>query len=215
MRRWFVSSLLVLALLAVECVPAFAQSNVLDLRPADINTDGDVTYRLFIYNRLLSDGKFMFEALHLRVPGLDVFDDYNEVAIGGGVRLVTAGGLRLYGMAHVAFATEDARFFQPGMIVQFTSGRWSASSFVQRYVSLTDNAHSGWLIDPAEVQYTVVGPVALGASAYMYRADGGSALTKVGPKVSVADKYGATELRIAHVNQGASTEFQIRRVINF
>ena len=45
--------------------------------------------------------------------------------------------------------------------------------------------------------------------------DGGTALTKIGPKVSFADKYGATEVRVAHVNQGASIEYQVRRVINF
>ena len=216
MARSFVSSIVIaVALLAVECVPAFAQNNVLDLRPADINSDGDVTYGLFIYNRMFSDGKIMFEALHLRIPGLDVFDDYNEVSVGGGIRVFKTGGLRLYGMAHFAFATDDAKFFQPGVIMQFASGRWAASSFVQRYVTLTDNAYSGWLIDPAEIQFTVAGPVALGASAYLYRADGGSTLTKIGPKVGIADKYGATEFRVAYVNQGASVEYQIRRVINF
>lgn len=216
MARLFVSSTVIaITLLVVECVPAFAQNHVLDLRPADINSDGDVTYGLFIYNRMLSDGKIMFEALHLRIPGLEAFDDYNEVSVGGGYRFFQRGGLRLYGMAHFAWATDDARFFQPGVIMQFASGKWAASSFVQRYLSLTDNAYSGWLIDPAEIQYTVAGPVALGASAYLYKADGGSTLSKIGPKLSIADKYGATELRVAHVNQGASVEYQIRRVINF
>ena len=128
MARSFVSSIVIaVALLVVECVPAFAQNNVLDLRPADINSDGDVTYGLFIYNRIFSDGKIMFEALHLRIPSLGVFDDYNEVSVGGGIRLFKTGGLRLYGMAHYAVATDDARFFQPGVIMQFASGRWAAS----------------------------------------------------------------------------------------
>lgn len=196
-------------------VPAFAQNNVLDLKPADVNFDGDATYRIFVYNRLFSDGKVLFEALHLRLPGVDTVAGYNELSVGGGYRLVKRGGFQLYGLAHVAFATADQKYFQPAALVQFASGKWAGSAFVQRYIALTDNAASAWLIDPAEIQYTIAGPVALGASAYLYRPNDGSALTKIGPKVSVADKYGATELRVVHVNQGASTELQVRRVIVF
>ncbi len=208
-------SVIAVTLLLSACVPASAQNNVLDLKPADINSDGDVVYGIFIYNRLFSDGKFILEALHLRVPGLDIFEDYNEFSVGGGYRLIKRGGFQLYGLAHVAFATADQKFFQPAALMQFASGKWAASSFVQRYIALTDNAASAWIIDPAEIQYTIAGPVAIGASAYMYRPNGGSSLTKIGPKISVADKYGATELRVAHVNQGASVEFQFRRVILF
>jgi hypothetical protein len=215
MRRSVVRAVILAVGLVTASTPAIAQSNVLDLRPADINADGDVTYGLFIYNHLFSDDKFLFEAMYLRVPGLDIYEDYDEYSVGAGIRLLNGRGLQVYGLAHFAVATDSAKFFQPGMILQFANGRWEASSFVQRYVSLTDNAYSGWLIDPAEIQFRIVGPVSLGASAYMYRADGGSALTKIGPKVSVADKYGATEFRIAHVNQGASVEYQVRRVIIF
>jgi hypothetical protein len=216
MRRLLVrAAVLAAGLLVTVNAPALAQNNVVDLRPADINSDGDVTYGLFIYNHLFADDKFLFEAIYLRVPGLDVYEDYDEYSVGGGMRFFKARGLQLYGMAHFAVATDKARFFQPGMIMQFANGRWEAASFVQRYVSLTDNAYSGWLIDPAEIHFRIAGPVSLGASAYLYRADGGSALTKIGPKVSVADKYGATEFRIAHVNQGASVEYQVRRLIIF
>jgi hypothetical protein len=202
-------------LLLWRAAPALAQNNVLDLKPADVNSDGDVVYEIFNYNRLFSDGKFIFEALHLRLPGLDTVADYNELSVGGGYRLVKRGGFQLYGLAHVAFATADQKYLQPAALMQFASGKWAGSAFVQRYIALTDNAASAWLIDPAEIQYSVAGPVAIGASAYLYRPNGGSALTKIGPKVSVADKYGATELRVVHVNQGASTEFQIRRIILF
>ena len=106
-------------------------------------------------------------------------------------------------------------YLQPAALTQFTSGKWAGSALVQRYIALTNNAASAWLVDPAEIQYAIAGPVSIGASAYLYRPNGGSALTKIGPKVSVADKYGATELRVVHVNQGASTELQIRRLILF
>lgn len=194
------------------CVPASAQNNVLDVRPADVTTGGDVTYRIFIYNHLLADGQFIFEALHLRIPGLDVFDDYHELSVGGGTRLVKTGGFQLYFIGHIGFASGDQRFLQPSTLAQFASGKWAASSFVQRYVAISDHASSAWLIDPAEVQYRLAGRVSIGASAYLYRPDGGSALSKIGPKISVADKYGATEVRVARVSQGASAEFQLRRV---
>lgn len=214
-QKILTGSVLLVALIFGLGAPAFAQNNVLDLKPADVNSDGDVVYGIFIYNRLFSEGKFIFEALHLRIPGLDVVGDYNELSVGGGYRLVKRGGFQLYGLAHVGFATDDQKYLQPAALMQFASGKWAASAFVQRYVALTDNAASAWLVDPAEIQYTIAGPVAVGASVYVYRPDGGSTLTKIGPKVSVADKYGATELRVVHVNQGASIEFQARRVILF
>jgi hypothetical protein len=40
-------------------------------------------------------------------------------------------------------------------------------------------------------------------------------VTKVGPKVSIADRHGATELRVARVNQGESVELQVRRLLVF
>ena len=208
-------TILAVAMFVAACAPAVAQNNSLDIRPADINSDGAVTYQFGSYNRLFADGKVLFEALYLRIPGLDVFDDYDEVSVGVGLRLMQKGGFRMFGIAHYAVATDSAQFIQPALITDFSRGRWTASSFVQRYIAITDNAASAWLVDPAEIQFTIAGPLALGVSAYLFRADGGSALTKIGPKVSVADKYGATELRVAHVNQGASVEYQVRRIILF
>lgn len=215
MRQKFFCIGIAVTLLLWRAAPALAQKNFIDLRPVDINSDGNVKYRIFIYDRLFSDGKFIFEAVHLRLPGDDTVADYNELAVGGGYRLYKRGAFQLYGLAHVGFATAHQKYLQPAALTQFTSGKWAGSALVQRYIALTNNAASAWLVDPAEIQYAIAGPVSIGASAYLYRPNGGSALTKIGPKVSVADKYGATELRVVHVNQGASTELQIRRIILF
>lgn len=205
----------VLALFTGLAVPADAQNTLIDLRPADVNSDGDVVYQNFIVSHLLADGKFMIEGLFLRIPGGD-FGDYKEVSAGAGIRVVQKGGLNIYALAHFAKAT-DVNWFQPAALMTFTSGKWTASAFTQRYVSLTDDVPSAWLVDPAEIQYTVAGPVALGVSSYLFAADDVPAAKKIGPKASVADKYGATEFRAARLTFGGFSrwEFQLRRIILF
>ena len=71
-----------------------------------------------------------------------------------------------------------------------------------------------WLIDPFDFQYNVGGPVAIGASSYFYRPQGGSWQFKIGPKISITDKYGASELTVRAANQGG-VEAQLRRVFVF
>ena len=192
---------------------ARAQSTLIDLRPADISSDGDVTYQNFIFSHLFVDGKVIVDALFLHVPGFD-YPDYKEVSAGAGYRVVKYGGLTIYGLANFAKAT-DVTWFQPASLLTFVSGKWSANAFGQRYVSLTEDYPSAWLLDPAEIQYKIAGPFALGVSGYIFAQDDTPALKKFGPKFSVADKYGATELRTARVNQGAKWEFQLRRIFLF
>jgi hypothetical protein len=205
-----------LALIMGLAAPAYAQNTLIDLRPADVNSDGEIVYQNFIFSHLFADGKFMVEGLFLRIPGTDDFPDYKEVSAGAGYRVVQKGGLNIYALAHFAKAT-DVNWFQPAALMTFTSGKWAASAFGQRYVSLTEDYPSAWLVDPAEVQYTVAGPLALGVSGYVFASDDSPALKKIGPKASVADKYGATELRVARSTyDGLSRwEFQLRRIILF
>ena len=203
-----------MVLLTWAGTPAFAQNNLFDLRVAEINTNGDLTYQNFIFGKVFDDGKWMVEGLYLRVPGFVDYPDYNEGSIGFGYRVMKKAGLQVYALAQIAKAT-DTNFFEPALQLQFLNGRWAGSGFIQRYMALSDAGTSAWLMDPLEIQYTVAGPVALGASLYAFKGDGGAWLTKAGPKVSVADKYGATEVRVGYVNQSASYEFQFRRIIVF
>lgn len=191
---------------------AHAQNNTLDLRVVEFDTDGTVTYQNFIYGRVFKDGRFLFEALHLRIPVVD----YKEVSVGGGVRVVTAGDVQVYALGHIAKAT-DAVYFQPAVFLQDATGRLTGSMFLQHYTPVNSDGVHQWLIDPIEAQYVVAGPVALGGSGYFYKAPEVSWLRKVGPKVSVADKFGATEFRAARVSDGSTTgwEMQFRRILVF
>jgi hypothetical protein len=197
------------ALVIVVASPAAAQQNVVDLRFLEIDSHGDVRYQNFIYDRTSADGRFLFEGLYLRVPP----DDYDEVSIGGGYRVLRAADLQVYGLVHVAEATDGA-YVQPALLLLDTAGRFTGSLFVQHYAPLSDRGVHQWLVDSAEAQYTIHGPFAIGASAYLFKPAGGDWLTKVGPKIAVSDKYGATELRIARINQGGYA-FQLRRLFVF
>jgi len=189
--------------------PANAQQNVLDLRVLELDSHGDLRYQNFIYGRTSSDGRLLFEGLYLRVPP----DDYDEVSIGGGYRVVRAGDIQAYALLHLATAT-DGGYLQPAALVLDTTGRLTGSFFVQHYAPLGDRGVHQWLIDSAEAQYAVRGPLSLGVWAYLYKPAGGDWLTKVGPKISLADRRGATELRIGRINQGGYA-FQVRRLLAF
>src|SRR5262245_58056848 len=188
---------------------AAAQQNALDLRVVEVDSRGDLRYQNFIYGRTSADGRLLFEALYLHVPP----DDYHEVSIGGGYRVLRAGDLQAYALVHGAKAC-DGGYVQPALLLLDTAGRFTASLFVQHYAPLSDRGVHQWLIDSAEAQYTVRGPLALGVSAYLFKPSGSDWLTKVGPKISVADRYGASELRIARINQGGYA-FQFRRLLLF
>jgi hypothetical protein len=212
-RRHLLRALSICVLTLGMSATSYAQNTLIDLRPADISSDGNITYQNFIFSHLLADGKVMVEALFLRIPGID-YPDYNEFTAGGGYRVAKYGGMSIYALAHFGKAT-DVTWFQPAALMTFASGKWAANAFGQRYVSLTEDYPSAWLLDPAEIQYTVAGPFAIGVSGYIFAQDDTPALKKFGPKFAFADKYGATELRTARVNQGAKWEFQLRRIILF
>jgi hypothetical protein len=206
MRMWLAATMVVLSGAAT---PAAAQQNVVDLRFLEIDSSGDVRYQNFIYDRTSADGRFLFEALYLRVPP----DDYQEVSIGGGVRVVRARDLQGYLLVHGARAS-DGGYVQPALLLLDTAGRFTGSLFVQHYAPLSDKGVHQWLVDSAEAQYGVRGPVAIGVSAYLFKPAGGDWLTKVGPKIAIADGHGATELRVARINQGGYA-FQLRRLFVF
>lgn len=211
-RRLLRQTLATLVLTALTAGTALAQDNVLDLRVVELDPEGTITYQNFIYARVFKEGRFLFEALHLRIPTVD----YKEVSVGGGYRVAQAGDLQVYALGHVAKAT-DGTYFQPALLLQDAKGRLTGSMFVQHYAPLTDEGAHQWLIDPIEAQYAVAGRVSLGGSGYFYKAPGLSWLRKVGPKISVADRFGATEFRAARVDDQGATgwEFQFRRIVVF
>jgi hypothetical protein len=184
-----------------------AQDNVLDLRLVEVNGDGDVTYQNFIYARSLADGRFLAQALYLRLPQ----DSYGEVAVGGGVRAALLGDLSVYLMASLAKAS-DASYAQPALFLQDAQGRLTGSLYLQRYTPLNDDGVAQWLVDALEAQYGIAGPVAIGAALHAYRPEGGDWLTKLGPKLVVSDRFGTTEIRATWLDAGGGHEFQIRRV---
>jgi len=58
-----------------------------DLRVLEANGDLDVTYQNFIYARSFGEGRFLAQALYLRIPSTaDGVEDYHEVAVAGGVQ---------------------------------------------------------------------------------------------------------------------------------
>ena len=152
----------------------------------------------------------MFTGLFLHLPA----DDYREASAGFGYRFLHLGEVDLYGLAQVAAASDD-NYFEPALLALDTTGKLTGSLYVQHYAPLASAGIHQWLLDPFELQYTVRAPLALGVSAYAYRPDGGSWLVKLGPKLSLADRYGATELRFAGVNQGHGCEVQFRRIFVF
>jgi hypothetical protein len=169
--------------------PLRAQDNALDLR---VEWSGERTplYQNFLYARTLAGGRWMVQGLVLRLPA----DKYDELAVGGGYRVASMGGASAY--------------------VQRTQGKLTGSFFVQRYTPADARGIVQWLVDPLEVQYAVAGPFAVGASLYAYRADGGDWSTRFGPKVSLSDRHGATEVRVSEMSPG-SRALQLRRVILF
>jgi hypothetical protein len=210
--RQYNSIAVCLGLSLFAALPASAQSNLLDLRVVEFDTDGSVTYQNFIYNRWFEDGRFMIEALRLRIPT----SDYTEFSIGAGLRAARLGDAELYALAHVAKAT-DGTYLQPAALIVDAKGRLTGAMFVQHYAPLDDTGAPQWLIDPLEAQFAVVAPLSLGAAAYFYKAPGVPWLRKVGPKASLADRWGATELRVTRTSDGMvrGWETQVRRIFVF
>jgi hypothetical protein len=200
-------SLLVLALLPARMV---CQDNVLDLRIVEFNTDRHVTYQNFIYARAFAGGKLLAQANYLRLPRID----YDEVAVGVGLRIASLAGTDVYVMAGVGKAT-DATYAEPALLALKSKGRLSGSVYFQRYQPVNDAGIVQWLIDPLELQYAMRGPISIGASFYAYQPEGGDWLTKIGPKLALADKHGATEVRVTTVNPGGGREIQLRRIVVF
>jgi hypothetical protein len=200
------------SLLLLLCLTwtGWAQNNVLDLRPAEWNEQGQVTYRNFIYSRYLAGGRFMFNAVHIRIPPAS----YKELAVGAGYNAVTLKNIHAYIIANLATATDDY-YLEPSLFVIGNEKRWSGSFLLVHYVPLGQDGISQWLMDPFEVQYRVLGPLAAGFSSYYYQADGGEALTKAGVKLSYGHRYGAIEAAFRHVNHYGGTEFQLRTLFLF
>ena len=76
----------------VGALPLAAQDNLLDLRIAEIDRDGQRTYHNFIYSRTLLGGKVLLDANHLLVPQ----SHYRETSVGAGYRTVGSGASGIY-----------------------------------------------------------------------------------------------------------------------
>jgi hypothetical protein len=203
---------IVTGLLALLAAPALAQDNVLDLRVVEFDSEPTITYQNFIYDRFFNGGKIIVEALHLRIP----VADYRELSVGAGYRIAEHGDLQVYAIGHIGFGS-DSSYFQPAALIVDGKGRWTGSFFGQLYAPLEDGGVRAWLVDPLEVQYAAVGRVSVGGAAYLYKAVSAPWLRKVGTKVSVADRYGASEFRVTRASDGLDShwEMQFRRIVVF
>jgi hypothetical protein len=196
-------------LLGLAC-SSWAQNNVLDLRPVEWNEQGHATYRNFVYSRYLDKGRFLLNAVHIRIPPAG----YKELAIGGGYNAVTVKNIHAYVIANLATATDD-NYFEPSLFVIGNEGKWSGSLLMVHYVPLGQDGISQWLMDPFEVQFMVAGPLAVGFSSYYYKAAATEALTKAGIKLSYGYRLGAIETAFRHVNHNGGTEVQLRALLFF
>jgi hypothetical protein len=189
-------------------VSLMSQNNVLDLR-FEMNDDGKVTYSNFIY--ALNLGPFMLEVFHIRMPQAD---EYKETVFGAGYNVFAIGDIAIYGLGHYSIAS-DENYFEPAVFAIDVNGKLTGSLFLVYYVPLGDDGIRQWLIDPIEAQYNVWRSVSIGLSGYFWRPEGGSWFAKIGPKISITDKFGASELRISSVSDDGGTEFQLRRIVLF
>ncbi len=209
--EWWRRALLSVALMLLVAAPAGAQQNVLDLRLLELDEDGDRTYHNFLYSRSFGDSRLSLEAFWLFLPQEG---DYDEFGVGLGYRLLTLGDTNVSLIGYLSSAPDD-EYFEPALFAFDVEGKLTWSCFLLHYLPLGDGGIDQWLVDPIEIQYNVGGPVSIGASGYFYRPQGGSWLTKFGPKVSIADKYGASELAVRDVNDGGGLEIQLRRIFVF
>jgi len=200
---------MLLSLLLIFSV-AIAQDNTFDLRPVEVNSNGEITYQNFIYARTFADGKFMAESWYAHLP------KYNEYSVGIGYNIANWGDYAVYSLAHYTIATDD-NYVLPGIFILDINGKWTGSLWGVYYYPLSNAGVDQILIDPAEIQYNLTGPMSLGASGYFWKVQDADWVYKVGPKVSLADKYGATEIRATKWNEagGGGWEYQLRRIIVF
>ena len=207
LARYLLGSLLLLALTSsVE-----AQNNVLDLRFLELNDDGDRTYHNFLYSRSFGGSRFSLESYWLFLPQEG---DYDEFGLGVGYKAFELGDVSLSLIGYLSSAPDD-HYFEPALLFLDGEGKFTWSLFLLHYLPLGDEGIDQWLIDPVEAQYNFLGPLSVGVSGYFYRPQGGSWLAKVGPKVSIADRLGASELAARRVTNGGGIEIQLRRVFVF
>lgn len=188
-----------------------AQNNLLDLRFLEFNDDGKRTYHNFIYSRSLGDSRLSIESFWLFLPQED---EYDEIALGVGYRAAKLGQANISLIGYFSFASDDD-YFQPTLFLIDTEGNLAWSLFLLHYIPLGDDGAHQWLIDPIEIQYSVSRRISIGASGYFYRPQAGSWLSKIGPKISLSDRVGASELAIRWVSDGGGAEIQLRRLLAF
>jgi hypothetical protein len=154
----------------------------------------------------------MAEAYFVGLP----LADYTEFVIGLGYTPFSLSDIAVYATAHYSIATDD-NYFEPGLFLLDIDGSWTGSLWGVYYVPLGDAGIAQILIDPIEVQYNFIENWSAGISGYIWKAEGLDWNFKFGPKLSIADKFGATEFRAAKWNEagGGGWDFQLRRLFIF
>jgi hypothetical protein len=196
-------------LLPLLIVPLTAGENEIDLR-FEVDEGGDATYQLFSYTRTSTDGRFLFQSWLLGVPP----SDYEELSAGAGYRVARLGEIRTYLFGQLA-TTNGGEFFQPGLYIYDEEGWLTGSLFVLYYVPLADQSDRLWLVAPIEIECAVSRSVAIGVRATYWRAEGEPSTSKVGPKLRISGKWGATEFRISKVNNPDEYQLQFGRTFDF
>ncbi len=196
--------------LSLLAIPLWAQNNILDLRPLEIDDHGTITYQNFIYSRYLVGGKALLSAVHIRIPP----DNYREFALGVGYNFASLNSVRGYLVASLSSATDDY-YFQPALMGIGGMDRWFAFFYLTCYLPLGDDGINQWLLDPFELQYTLVGPLSIGFSSYYYRPNGGEPSYKLGGKMSYAHRYGSLDVTLRRTNRAQRLELQLRTVVAF
>jgi hypothetical protein len=210
MRELLRPAVLLLVGFLARSLPLAGQDNTVDLRFLEVGEHGHLTYQNFIYSRNLAGGKWMFQGGFLRLPQID----YKEYGIGLGYRLAVTREIGWYLFGNFAHGS-DEDYFQPALLALDVEGKTTGSLFLLHYAPLGSDGIDQWLVDPIEVQYNLVGRLSLGGSGYFYRPAGGSWFHKIGPKLSLSDALGASELAVRKVNRGGGVEIQLRRIFVF
>lgn len=153
----------------------------------------------------------MAEVFYLRAPQSD---DYSEFSVGLGYQAINISDIAAYGTVHFTHATDD-NYILPGLFLLDVAGRWTGSLWAVYYFPAGDAGIRQILIDPLEIQYNALGSVSLGLSAYLWKIEDADWFTKIGPKISVADTWGASEIRCTKVSQEGGWEFLLRRIVVF
>ena len=204
-----ISIIITVLCLLVLSSTVFSQTHTCDFRIGEWNTDGQLTYRNFIY--ALNVGRLMGTVFHTRLPQLD---GYKETVVGIGYDMITIGDIKCYPLLHYSKINGNITCIQPGGFFLDTTGKWTGSFWAVYYLPIGNDFIKQLVIDPIEYQYNIWESLSVGLSATMVFPKVGDYEIKAGPKVALGDKHGTSELRFAKSNLGG-WQLQVRRQLFF